>query len=108
MFSANGSTLEEDVEKGLRTESILKEDLEVGRAEEYVPGVTTNMNFFYSTINSNENWGALEKYDNRTKLAHEFLSIYERRETTHDGIIRLPAREQLNSRWERTPSHNNF
>jgi len=108
MFSSDGSTLEEDVEKELKAGRILKEDLAAGRAEEYVPGVTANLNFFYSPINAEENWGDVERYESKTKLANEFLSIDERRETTHDGILRLPSKEQLNANWENTPYPNSF
>ncbi|HJX24300.1 MAG TPA: DUF1297 domain-containing protein [Candidatus Bathyarchaeia archaeon] len=108
MFSSNSSTLEEDVEKEFKAGRILREDLEVGRAEEYVPGVTANLNFFYSPINAEEDWGSLERYEKRTQLANEFLSVDERRETTHDGVLRLPAREQLNANWNNTPYPNSF
>jgi 5-formaminoimidazole-4-carboxamide-1-(beta)-D-ribofuranosyl 5'-monophosphate synthetase len=103
VFAADGRRLEEGVEKEVAVGRISKEDLAKARVEEYVPGVTANFNFFYSPINAEEDWGEVEKYVSRNRLANEFLSIDERRETTHDGIVRLLASEQLKADWSRTP-----
>ncbi len=102
IFAADGRSLEEEVEKAIAAGQIIVEDLKVGRAEEYVPGVTANFNFFYSPVNEEEPWGDVEKVVPRTRLANEFLSIDERRETTHDGILRLHAKEQLKADWSKT------
>jgi len=102
IFSGDGSSLEERVREELRLGHILEEDLKVGRAEEYVPGVTANFNFFYSPINAEEKWGQLEKYVDKWRLANEFLSIDERREATHDGVLRMHASEQLKANWSKT------
>jgi len=102
IFSADGKSLEEEVEKEVLAGHILVEDLKSARAEEYIPGVTANFNFFYSPINAQQEWGEVEKYVSRKKLANEFLSIDERRETTHDGIVRMLAKEQLKADWSKT------
>jgi len=103
IFAPNGEALEKEVKKELAAGQIIAEDLKSGRAEEYVPGVTANFNFFYSPINAEENWGEIERYVRRFSLANEFLSIDERRETTHDGITRMLARDQLTADWSETP-----
>ncbi len=102
IFAADGHTLEEEVKKEVAAGHILHEDLDYGRVEEYVPGVTANFNFFYSPIYANENWGDLEEYVEKWKLANELLSIDERRETTHDGILRMLAKEQIKVDWRKT------
>jgi len=102
VFAADSSSLEEEVASEVALGHILLEDLKDGRAEEYIPGVTANFNFFYSPINAEEKWGQLENYVDRWKLANEFLSIDERRETTHDGVIRMLAKEQLKVNWNKT------
>jgi 5-formaminoimidazole-4-carboxamide-1-(beta)-D-ribofuranosyl 5'-monophosphate synthetase len=102
IFAANGHSCEEEVKRELAMGRILHEDLMAGRAEEFIPGVTANFNFFYSPINAEENWGELGKYIEGWRLANEFLSIDERRETTHDGILRMLAKEQLKADWSKT------
>jgi 5-formaminoimidazole-4-carboxamide-1-(beta)-D-ribofuranosyl 5'-monophosphate synthetase len=103
IFASNGLDLEEKVRKEVSNGNILLEDLKSGRAEEYIPGVTANFNFFYSPIYATEKWGDLEKYSEKWKLANELISIDERRETTHDGIIRMLAKDQLKAEWDKTP-----
>jgi len=103
IFAADSRSLEEKVRKELENGNILHEDLKMGRVEEYVPGVTANFNFFYSPLYAEEDWGELEKYIDKRKLANEFLSIDERRETTHDGILRMLAEDQLKVDWGKTP-----
>lgn len=108
IFAGNGQSLQEEVAKAITNGNILQEDLREGRVEEYIPGVTANFNFFYSPIYAEEQWGIVEKFEARTRLANEFLSIDERRETTHDGIIRMPAAEQLKADWSKTRYPPNF
>lgn len=102
IFAADGESAAEEVDAEIKAGRILKEDLSLGRAEEYIPGVTANFNFFYSPINAEEDWGELENYVSKERLANEFLSIDERRETTHDGILRMLAKEQLKVDWSKT------
>ncbi len=102
IFASDGNSLAEELKKEIKAGHILHEDLKDGRIEEYVPGVTANFNFFFSPIYANENWGDLEKYLERWKLANEFLSIDERRETTLDGILRMLAKEQIKVDWLKT------
>ncbi|WP_455276853.1 DUF1297 domain-containing protein [[Eubacterium] cellulosolvens] len=108
VFAADGSSLEEEVRKEVAAGHILLEDLKDGRAEEYVPGVTANFNFFYSPIYAKEDWGDLEKHVEKWKLANELLSIDERRETTHDGILRMLAKEQIKVDWSKTNYPSSF
>ena len=118
VFAANSDDMEEKVEKFIRDGLIDPKDLIVGRAEEYVPGVTANFNFFYSPIYAKEDWGESEEYLMTAKgisrerarmwLSNEFLSIDERREATHDGVIRMSAELQLKVRWDKTPYPRTF
>jgi len=102
IFASDGQDLEEKVKSEIINGNILLEDLKFGRVEEYIPGVTANFNFFYSPIYASENWGDLEKYEEKWKLANELISIDERRETTHDGIIRMLAKDQIKVDWSKT------
>jgi 5-formaminoimidazole-4-carboxamide-1-(beta)-D-ribofuranosyl 5'-monophosphate synthetase len=118
IFAANSSDLEEKVEHYIKTGIIDPKDLTVGRAEEYVPGVTANFNFFYSPLYAKQDWGESEKYLMAAKgisqerarmwLANEFMSIDERREATHDGVIRMGAELQLKVNWGETPYPRTF
>ena len=108
IFAADSNAMEEKVRKALQARYILHDDLKEGCVEEYVPGVTANFNFFYSVLNAEEDWGPIEKYEERQKLANEFLSIDERRETTHDGILRMMAKDQLQVDWSKTPYPESF
>jgi 5-formaminoimidazole-4-carboxamide-1-(beta)-D-ribofuranosyl 5'-monophosphate synthetase len=113
IFAANSEDLEEKVGKEIKMGRIDLESLNEARVEEYVPGPHANFNFFYSPLNAKESWGETEKYfaefyemtiENARKcLANEFLSIDERRETTHDGTLRLPADVQIKVDWNKTP-----
>ena len=103
IFAADSESLEEKVRKELEAGNIILEDLKSARVEEYIPGVTANFNFFYSPLYAEEDWGILEKYVDRWRLANEFLSIDERRETTHDGVLRMVADDQLKVDWRKTP-----
>jgi 5-formaminoimidazole-4-carboxamide-1-(beta)-D-ribofuranosyl 5'-monophosphate synthetase len=58
------------------------EDLARARMERYVLGPVFNLNFFYSPLAPRDE-------------ALELLGIDERRESSLDGLVRLPAEEQL-------------
>jgi 5-formaminoimidazole-4-carboxamide-1-beta-D-ribofuranosyl 5'-monophosphate synthetase len=83
-----------------------------------VPGVTANFNFFYSPVYAKQDCGELERYLMSAKeisrerarmwLANEFMSIDERREATHDGVIRMGPKLQLKVRWDKTPYPRTF
>lgn len=66
----------------LKHKIIAKEDLENARIEEYVIGPVFNLDFFYSPIEDE-----LEKI--------ELLGVDWRFETSLDGHVRLPAKQQL-------------
>ncbi|UCE95756.1 MAG: DUF1297 domain-containing protein [Candidatus Bathyarchaeota archaeon] len=118
IFAANSSDMEEKVEDYVNADIINPIDLTVGRAEEYVPGVTANFNFFYSPIYAKQDWGEPERYLMNAKglsrerarmwLSNEFMSIDERREATHDGVIRMGAELQQKVKWEKTPYPRTF
>lgn len=113
IFAANSEDLKKKVKKEIEAGHIDEKCLEVGRVEEFVPGPHANFNFFYSPLNAEERWGDTEKYfsefydmsieEARKCLANEFLSIDERRETTHDGVLRMPAGTQMKVDWNKTP-----
>lgn len=113
IFAANSEDLEEKVRREMEIGHLDMEGLKAARVEEYVPGPHANFNFFYSPLNAMEGWGDVEDFysklygyspeEARTYLANELLSIDERRETTHDGVVRLPADVQLKVDWGRTP-----
>jgi len=63
------------IEKGIITKEALKKAV----IEEYILGAQTNFNFFYSNV--------------REEL--ELMGTDTRRQTNLDGILRLPANEQL-------------
>lgn len=118
IFASDSVDMEKKVEEYLGNGIIDPKDLTVGRAEEYVPGVTANFNFFYSPIYAQQSWGEAEEYlmnargisreRARMWLANEFMSIDERREATHDGVIRMSAELQLNVKWDKTPYPRSF
>lgn len=66
------------VERGTITHA----DLDAARIEEYVLGPVFNFNFFFSPIVPREE-------------GLELLGVDERRESTLDGLVRLPAAQQL-------------
>ncbi|MEA1992812.1 MAG: DUF1297 domain-containing protein [Euryarchaeota archaeon] len=66
---------EELLEKGMITEESLKDAV----IEEYIVGAHVNFNYFYSAINDEL----------------EIMGTDTRRQTNLDGILRLPANEQL-------------
>jgi len=63
----------------LKKGSITKEDLEKAVIEEYVVGAPVNFNYFYSVIDDEL----------------ELMGTDTRRQTNLDGLLRLPANEQL-------------
>lgn len=73
----------------LRKKLITKEGLKNAIIEEYIIGVQVNFNFFYSPLD-----GELE-----------LLGTDTRRQTNIDGLIRLPANEQLEVLKYVTPKH---
>ena len=63
----------------LNKKTITKKDLNIAVIEEYVIGAHVNFNFFYSPLNDEL----------------ELMGTDARRQTNLDGILRLPATEQL-------------
>lgn len=63
----------------IKHKQITKESLKNAIIEEFILGVQVNLNFFYSPLNQ--------------KL--ELIGTDTRRQTNLDGLLRLPAREQL-------------
>jgi 5-formaminoimidazole-4-carboxamide-1-(beta)-D-ribofuranosyl 5'-monophosphate synthetase len=66
----------------LRSGVIVQEDLDRARIEEYVIGPVFNFNFFLSPLVPRSE-------------ALELLGVDERRESSLDGLVRLPAAQQL-------------
>ena len=66
----------------LHSKTITAEDLAHARIERYVVGPVFNFNFFYSPLAAREQ-------------ALELLGVDERRESSLDGLVRLPAAQQL-------------
>lgn len=62
--------------------TVRREDLEQARIEEYVLGPVFNFNFFFSPL--------VDRSDGL-----ELLGVDERRESDLDGMVRLPASQQL-------------
>jgi 5-formaminoimidazole-4-carboxamide-1-(beta)-D-ribofuranosyl 5'-monophosphate synthetase len=69
-------------EELVRRGTIAREDLAVARVEEYILGPVFNFNFFHSPLAARDE-------------ALELLGVDERRESSLDGLVRLPAAEQL-------------
>ncbi|MEA2090176.1 MAG: DUF1297 domain-containing protein [Thermoproteota archaeon] len=101
IFAANSQDLEEKVEKEIKAGNLNEECLERGRVEQIVLGPHANFNFFFSPLDSKKEWGDVDDWyvklyhvsleEARVCLANQFLSIDERRETTLDGLKRLPV-----------------
>ncbi|HKS59568.1 MAG TPA: formate--phosphoribosylaminoimidazolecarboxamide ligase family protein [Thermoplasmata archaeon] len=66
----------------LRTGVIRAEDLATARIERYILGPVFNFNFFYSPLTPRDQ-------------GLELLGVDERRESSLDGLVRLPAAQQL-------------
>ncbi|MDH5779371.1 MAG: DUF1297 domain-containing protein [Candidatus Bathyarchaeota archaeon] len=101
IFAADSSDMEEKVEKEMELGNLSREGLEKARVEQIVLGPHANFNFFFSPLDAKKDWGDIDDWytqlynvglgDARVCLANQFLSIDERRETTLDGLKRLPA-----------------
>jgi 5-formaminoimidazole-4-carboxamide-1-(beta)-D-ribofuranosyl 5'-monophosphate synthetase len=70
------------VERLVARGTVLPADLETARIEEYVLGPVFNFNFFFSPL--------VPRADGL-----ELLGVDERRESNLDGLVRLPAAQQL-------------
>ncbi len=66
----------------LRAGTIAADDLAAARIERYIVGPVFNFNFFYSPLAPPDE-------------ALELLGVDERRESSLDGLVRLPAAQQL-------------
>ncbi|MCI4335590.1 MAG: formate--phosphoribosylaminoimidazolecarboxamide ligase family protein [Thermoplasmata archaeon] len=66
----------------LESKTIQSDDLAAARIERYVVGPVFNFNFFYSPLAHRDD-------------ALELLGVDERRESSLDGLVRLPAAQQL-------------
>ena len=78
-FANSYKTYKEKSEELLRKKTITKEGLKKAVIEEYALGAHVNFNFFYSTVDDEL----------------ELLGTDTRRQTNLDGLIRLPAADQL-------------
>ena len=78
-FAASFEEYQEKSQKLLKEGIINQKDLEDARIEEFILGAQFNFNFFYSPL-----YGELE-----------LLGIDCRRQTNLDGLLRLPANQQL-------------
>ncbi len=72
--------------------TITAADLEAARIEEYVLGPVFNFNFFFSPLVPRED-------------GLELLGVDERRESSLDGLVRLPASQQLEIRGSHAIPH---
>jgi 5-formaminoimidazole-4-carboxamide-1-beta-D-ribofuranosyl 5'-monophosphate synthetase len=89
IIGENSSDLEERVTKEISAGNIDKATLERARVQQFLLGLNTNLNFFFSPIDAKEEWGDtddayaklynLSLQDARACLANEFVSIDERR-----------------------------
>jgi len=112
IFAANSQHLEEKVAREVEAGNLNKEGLENGRVEQIVLGPHANFNFFFSPLDAKSEWGDVEDWfaklynvsmeEARICLANQFLSIDERRETTLDGLKRLPI--DVQQRIRKIPS----
>jgi 5-formaminoimidazole-4-carboxamide-1-(beta)-D-ribofuranosyl 5'-monophosphate synthetase len=112
IFAADSNDMEEKVENEVKAGTLNKEGLERGRVEQIVLGPHANFNFFYSPLDAAEDWGDIDKWysklyktsleEARICLANQFLSIDERRETTLDGVRRLPL--EVQQKLKKVPS----
>lgn len=81
--AASYEEYKEKSEKFISTGIISKKDLENARIEKYIIGPVFNLNFFYSPF-----------------FGLELLGIDYRFESSLDGHVRLPAKQQLNLKGE--------
>jgi 5-formaminoimidazole-4-carboxamide-1-(beta)-D-ribofuranosyl 5'-monophosphate synthetase len=80
--AANPAEYERKSRQLLERHTISAEDLAQARIERYVLGPVFNFNFFFSPLVSRE-------------AGLELLGVDERRESSLDGLVRLPAAQQL-------------
>jgi 5-formaminoimidazole-4-carboxamide-1-(beta)-D-ribofuranosyl 5'-monophosphate synthetase len=78
-YATNSKDYENKAAELLKKKIITKDALEKAVIEEYVVGAQINFNYFYSVINNEL----------------EIMGTDTRRQTNLDGLIRLPANEQL-------------
>ena len=100
IWAVDSQDMEEQVEKKLSSGELSIESLKHARLEQIVLGPHANINFFFSPLYAQEDWGeseeafqkiyGVDKKTARIFLANEFISIDERRETVWDGIRRMP------------------
>jgi 5-formaminoimidazole-4-carboxamide-1-(beta)-D-ribofuranosyl 5'-monophosphate synthetase len=112
IFAANSEDLEAKVQDEVKAGNLDKESLENARIEQIVLGPHANFNFFYSPIDSKQDWGDADDWyaklfnttleNARACLANQFLSIDERRETILDGVRRLPL--DVQEKLKKVPS----
>ncbi len=107
LFASNGTEMERKVAEAIKAGMIDPADLKDGRAEEYVPGVTANLNFFASPLDRAAPLGDLAKYYDGS-IGTQFISVDMRYETTHDGISRMHAKDQIKCEWNRTKYRETF
>ena len=80
--AASFTEYQEKVDRLARDGIIDPKDLESARIERYVLGPVFNFNYFYSPLAERDE-------------ALELLGVDERRESSLDGLVRLPASQQL-------------
>lgn len=112
IFAANSEDLEEKVRNEVKEGNLDKAGLENARVEQIVLGPHANFNFFYSPLDAKQDWGDADDWyaklfnttleNARVCLANQFLSIDERRETTLDGVRRLPL--DVQEKLKKVPS----
>lgn len=112
IFAADSRDMEAKVTEEMHLGNLSRSSLERARTEQIVLGPHANFNFFFSPIDAKENWGDAERAfsrlyglsieDARACLSNQLLSIDERRETTLDGLKRLPI--DVQEKLRRTPS----
>ena len=107
LFASDGKELERKVGDAVKQGMIDPADLKEGRAEEYVPGVTANLNFFASPLDRAADMGKLGKYYDGA-LGTQFISVDMRYETTHDGISRMHAKDQIKCDWSQSRYRETF
>jgi len=86
-YASNYDDYKEKSEKLLKNKMITKEVLDKAVIEEYVIGAQINFNYFYSVIDKEL----------------ELMGTDTRRQTNLDGLLRLPANEQLELLKHMTP-----
>lgn len=88
-FASNFTEYKKESEKLIKMGKIKQDDLKEAIIEEYLVGVQVNFNFFYSPISEQL----------------QLLGTDTRRQTNIDGLIRLPADQQLQILKKIDPSY---